>query len=83
MARTPLIRARYFCWTAVPLALWSISAIVGTPHVIWSYEYAGQRYVDAGARFHTSCTYIGVSGSFRKNPADGRCPVIAFEKARP
>lgn len=82
MRRVPLLRARYFFWMVVPIAGYAAVSLFGTPHVIWSYQYPSGRYVDASARYHTSCTYVGMSGSIRRTPTSGQCPLIAFEKAK-
>lgn len=81
MPRVPVVRARYFFWTIVPIAAYSMLATLGTPHVIWSYEWPGDRYREAGERYYSSCTYLSIPGVVRQAATNGQCPWIRFIKS--
>lgn len=81
MRRVPIVRARYFFWIVIPIVACAILATLGTPHVIWSYEWPGDRYLEADERYYSSCTYVGFSGVARQTATNGQCPWIRFIKS--
>lgn len=77
MRAVSLVRVRYFIWIVVPAAVYAVLALLGTPHLIWSYTWQGAM---TGDRYYTSCTYLGVDGALTRADEGGKCPWIVFIK---
>ena len=78
-----LIRASYFVWIVVPLALYAVYQAYGLPHFIWSYDWRddGQGYDPFANRYYLRCTYIGPYGAFTEHfPKNGECDWFQFHK---
>ena len=79
-----LLRASFFIWVIVPVAVYLAYLTFGLPHMIWSYEYrqvgpASSANPFAG-RYYTRCTFIGPYGSFSTSAKNGKCSLISFFK---
>ncbi len=79
-----LLRASFFIWLIVPVAVYLAYLTFGLPHMIWSYEYrqvgrASSANPFAG-RYYTRCTFIGPYGSFSRSASNGKCGLISFFK---
>lgn len=71
--------AAMFVWVVVPIAAYTVFAMQGLPHVIWSYSFTGgERYDLFSDRYYTSCTFIGPYGGFTGPAENGGCPWIRF-----
>lgn len=82
MKKVRLIKAVYFIWLIVPVALFVVYALYGLPHVIWSYEWRddGQGYSNIHLRHYTRCTFLGPQGRIKTYPIDGNCGWVLFYK---
>ena len=83
MNRTRFLRLSFFVWIVVPIGLWLTVALVGSPHVIFSYDWSAPRhasYGDFAARHYTRCTYVGPYGFITEYPRHGRCDWLRFSK---
>jgi hypothetical protein len=81
MRKVRFIRPSYFVWLVVPIIAWPLVAMVGLPHVIWSYDW---REFEGGAvsvRHYTRCTYVGPFGVVTIHPRDGACGLLHFARA--
>lgn len=78
------LRAGYFIWVIVPLAIYLAYLAFGLPHMIWSYEYrqVGRTSLSDpfAGRHYTRCTFIGPYGSFSISAKNGKCGLVAFFK---
>ena len=79
------LRASYFIWLIVPIAIIVGCQQVGLPYFRWSYEWrnGGQGYDPYTTRHYTRCTYIGIGfeGNFTENdPLNGKCSWFRFSK---
>lgn len=89
MKKVPFLRASYFIWPVLPLALAAFIGTQGLPHVIWSYEWqptGANSHADFSRRFYTRCTYASWRGTVTDYPVDGRCGWFRFAhdaEARP
>ena len=84
MKKVRFLRAGYFIWPLVPLALFAFGG-TGEPYVIWSYDWRAlgtNSREDWSQRYYTRCTYIGWSGALTEYPADGKCGWVRFAPAR-
>ena len=56
--------AAMFLWVVAPIAAYTVFALHGLPHFIWSYSFHdnGDPYNPFATRYYTSCTYIGPYG---------------------
>ena len=70
------------CLIWVPVALTIVLGLrsLGSPYVIWSYDWQGRR---DGPRHYVRCTYLGPAGAITERPMDGRCGWVRFAKGRP
>ena len=75
--------AALFLWIAIPVSLWAIYVIWGTPHVTLTYRFYdnGARYDPLAHRHYIDCTYYGIAGTFTIDADDGTCPWVRFFKA--
>lgn len=83
MTKARFIRARYFIWTVVPLALFAFAGIPGDVHVIWSYEWRAlgpDSGTDFSQRHYTRCTYVGAHRAITEYPTDGKCGWLRFSR---
>ena len=83
MKRVRFVRARYFVWTVVPLALFAFGGAPGDVHVIWSYEWrplGSDSGKDFSQRHYTRCTYAGARSVITEYPADGKCGWLRFSR---
>jgi hypothetical protein len=74
--------AGLFAWLLVPLVIWLLIAVWGTPHVILSYTYSGGggRYAPPAARRYITCSYAGWTGWQTVPAKHGRCPWVQIFK---
>ncbi|MEL7444328.1 MAG: hypothetical protein AAGK02_00770 [Pseudomonadota bacterium] len=72
--------ASLFAWVLVPLAVWAVIEIWGTPHMASSYRFHdnGDRWNPSSPRTYIDCTYIGWTGARLVLAENGRCPWIRF-----
>lgn len=70
-----LALAACLLWLPAAFAVSVGFATLGSPHVIWSYEWREIRF---GERLYTRCTYVGTTSAITERPADGRCGWIRF-----
>lgn len=83
MKKARFIRARYFVWTLVPLALFVFGGAPRDVHVIWSYEWralGADSGKDFSQRLCTRCTYAGARSVITEYPADGKCGWLRFSR---
>ncbi len=81
--KTQFIRASYFFWIIMPVALYFGYLAYGLPHFIWSYDWRNNGTYDPFAkRYYTRCTFIGPYGNFTTYPTNGKCGWLVFRKAR-
>jgi len=82
--KTQFIRASYFVWIVIPVALYFGYLAYGLPHMIWSYSYRQVGPASASnpfaGRYYTRCTFIGPYGSFSTYPTNGKCAWVRFFK---
>ena len=81
MRKVRLIRPSYFVWVIVPVIAWLAAAIIGLPHVIWSYDWREVEGRAASVRHYTRCTYIGPFGVVTVYPQDGHCGLVHFARS--
>lgn len=69
-----------FLWLIGAGFIYSIYASQGLPHMIWSYEFLdnGDEYNPLAERYFTSCTFVGLYGSFTVAASDGDCGFVRF-----
>ena len=81
MKQARLIRAVYFLWLIVPVAIYVSFKAYGLPHVLSSTHsrtYAGQL-----SRVYSQCNYIGPYGRFEVHfPRNGHCDFLRLFKSR-
>lgn len=78
------LRASYFIWVIILVAVGLIYQTYGLPHMIWSYDFRnnGQGYDPFADRYYTRCTYIGPYGSFTDRfPQNGSCDWFQLHKS--
>lgn len=75
--------ASLFTWVLVPLALWAMIEVWGTPHVAvsWRFHENGDRWNPRAARRYIDCDYVGWTGRHRVLAENGHCPWIRFFQA--
>lgn len=78
--RVPLVRASYFLWIAVPLALYVGYLQVGLPHLVFQYTYTplGHPYDPHAPRKYHTCQYVGPYGFVWVNAVREHCGWIRF-----
>lgn len=81
MKKVRFVRARYFVWMIVPLALLVFGGAPGDVHVIWSYAWqplgpdSGRDFLQ---RHYTRCTYAGARSVITEYPTNGKCGWLRF-----
>lgn len=72
-----------FLWLIVPVGLWLVIALFGTPHLVVSYRFQdnGRIYDPFAPRIYTSCDYLGVNGWVTVHARHGKCPWLRLFKA--
>lgn len=83
MKRVRFFRLSFFVWIVVPIVLWLKVALVGSPHVIFSYDWTAPRqasYGDFEARHYVRCSFLGFHGVITEFPSNGKCPWVRFAK---
>lgn len=77
--------AALLLWTLVPLALWIVVMVWGTPHVTLTYRFYdnGDRWNPRAERIYVNCTYYGYAGAITVPAENGWCPWIRFFRAAP
>lgn len=81
MKKARFLRARYFAWVAVPLALLAFGGSPADIHVIWSYDWqptGPNSSSDWSQRHYTRCTFIGRHGAITEYPTNGKCGWLRF-----
>ena len=79
--KTQFIRASYFVWIVMPVALYLGYLAYGLPHGIWSYDWRNNGTYDPFAKRHyTRCTFIGPYGHFTTYPSNGKCGWVIFRR---
>ena len=56
--------ASLFLWLLVPISLWAVITLWGTPHIVTSYRFHdnGDRWNPRAHRVYIDCTYWGWTG---------------------
>ncbi|MEM9098686.1 MAG: hypothetical protein AAGC79_09190 [Pseudomonadota bacterium] len=74
--------ATLFLWVLVPLGIWLVIALWGTPHIAltWRFYDNGDRFNPRAERHYIDCTYYGYLGAITIPAERGSCPRIRFLK---
>lgn len=74
--------AALFIWVLVPLGLWAVAILFGTPHIVGSYSFYdnGDPHNPRAPRRYIACTYHGMVGKITVPARDERCPWVRFFK---